>query len=895
MPDILVQNRAVLGVSPELWTYPHRSESYGHFFGGKVHLILALFAHACRVASNSERTDANIRERSATKMNNRQPELLDLCDAPPAGYVSAKCHFMDNEFRRLVFVNSELAYCYDKNDHQAQRQVWTMVYVSDLATYRQIATATGISRRALQYWVQRYREEGSAGLPDRPRPGAPKKVTPAVRKEILRLRQQRLKLTEIAQCCGISKSAVHLVVDEHRRAAEAKQVALDLCEPTPAEAGRELGPQPESPPQAEASSSQPQHSQSTSEVSAEHPPEPPMPGAVPVIDEHELILPENKTDERREAAMAVDRSLDRFSARLGLIDDAQPLFAPSEHLEFAGGFLAIAAAAEDPFLPLAAKTYGSFGAAFYGVRTMLLTLLLLTLLRIKRPEWLRRHNPEKLGRILGLDRAPEVKTLRRRLHHFERCGQATELMHQLAEARVGRYDGPVDIVQIDGHQVVYHGAKKVGEVFSTRCKKVLKAQTDNWVHLPGGFPLLAVTSEFNQALSKVLPDVLEKARATLGVQRLCCCFDRGGYNVLQFEQLIAEGFDLITYRKGDFEPIAESSFPPGPLTINNRTYPRAPYQRDIELKIYEPVERGPNCKPARRDTRRTLKLREIRILREDGGQTAILTSCTRSERSAESVAGVLFDRIGSQENNFKYLREQFLLDALAAYDSEAIEGRLDHPNPTYTQLEKDAAKLRQARNKLLGKYAQAFTGADAAAAVACLLELRKDQGARGGKLSLKQRQSLPKDADKLADIQRRLEHIAAELAQTPARESLSAAGYRRLNRELHQFMNVVKISAYHIESAMVELLSPHYRRSEDESRSIIAAALRSSGTLKLRPGQLVIQIEPQGEPRRTRAINHLAAELTARRIRFPRSSRTIVFEPTPAPPPPQASDEKGAT
>ena len=839
------------------------------------------------------------------QMSAEHHELFEHDDAPLPGYVSGRCRFMDNAFQRLVFVNGQLAYSYARNDREALRQVWTMVYISGLATYKQIATATGISRRSLQYWVQRYREEGAAGLPDRPRSGAPKKITPAVRKEILRLRESRLSLVEIAQCCVLSKSAVHRVVDEHRRGGEAKQSSLALPETAPIDADKESDEQAEAAPAIEApeagagtddgpmADSTPSPSQSPAcEQPAMQPTEAPVPCAVPLIAEQDLILPENGRDDRCEALMAMDRSRDRFAACVGLIDDAQPLFAPCEHLEFAGGFLAIAAATQDPFLPLATKVYGSFGAAFYGVRTMLLTLLLMALVRIKRPEWLRRQNPEKLGRILGLDRTPEVKTLRRRLHHFERCGQATELMHQLANARAQQCDKPPDTVQVDGHQVVYHGTKKIGEVFSTRCKKVLKSETDNWVHLPGGFPLLAITSEFNQALSQALPEVPEQTRATLGVERLCCCFDRGGYNLLMFEQLIADGFDLITYRKGDSNPIAQSAFPSAPVSINNRTYSHGLYERDVELKIYEPVERGPGRKPTRRDTKRTLKLREIRILREDGGQTAILTSCPASKRSAETVAGLLFERIGSQENNFKYMREQFLLDALPAYGSEAIEGDLDHPNPAYTKLEKTAAKLRRTRNKLLGKYITALTGDDADAAVAYLLELRRDQSTQRAELSAKLRQSLAKDADKLHRIQRQLEKIAEKLAQTPARETLSAAGYRRLNSELRQFMNLIKISAFHIETALVELLSPHYRRSEDEARSIIAAALRSSGSLKLRPGHLVIQLESQGEPRRTRAVNQLAAELTARKIRFPGSPRTIVFEPTPVPP---ASDEKSAS
>ena len=61
------------------------------------------------------------------------------------------------------------------------------------------------------------------------------------------------------------------------------------------------------------------------------------------------------------------------------------------------------------------KLYGEIGPAFYGLRTMVLTLLLMALLRIKRPEHLKEKDPAAFGRLLGLDRAPEVKTLRRRL------------------------------------------------------------------------------------------------------------------------------------------------------------------------------------------------------------------------------------------------------------------------------------------------------------------------------------------------------------------------------------------------------------------------------------------------------------------------------------------------
>ena len=45
-----------------------------------------------------------------------------------------------------------------------------------------------------------------------------------------------------------------------------------------------------------------------------------------------------------------------------------------------------------------------------GLRTTLLTLFLTPLLRIQRPERIKQHDPAGFGRLLRLDRAPEVKT-----------------------------------------------------------------------------------------------------------------------------------------------------------------------------------------------------------------------------------------------------------------------------------------------------------------------------------------------------------------------------------------------------------------------------------------------------------------------------------------------------
>ena len=70
---------------------------------------------------------------------------------------------------------------------------------------------------------------------------------------------------------------------------------------------------------------------------------------------------------------------------------------------------------------------------FYGLAMTLLTLVFLALLREPRAEGATRIDVAAVGRVLGLDRAPEVKTIRRKLGELAAKGRAAEL--QMAIAR----------------------------------------------------------------------------------------------------------------------------------------------------------------------------------------------------------------------------------------------------------------------------------------------------------------------------------------------------------------------------------------------------------------------------------------------------------------------------
>src|SRR5437867_7677753 len=89
-----------------------------------------------------------------------------------------------------------------------------------------------------------------------------------------------------------------------------------------------------------------------------------------------------------------------------------------------------------------------------------------------------------------------------------------------------------------------------------------------------------------------------------------------------------------------------------------------------------------------------LRPRQVTRLRESGHQTPIITS--RRDLCAAEVAYRMFER-WRQENFFKYLREEYALDALVDYGVEPDDAAREVPNPAWNAL---TAELREARADL---------------------------------------------------------------------------------------------------------------------------------------------------------------------------------------------------
>src|SRR5260370_905003 len=161
-----------------------------------------------------------------------------------------------------------------------------------------------------------------------------------------------------------------------------------------------------------------------------------------------------------------------------------------------------------------------------------------------------RAPPPAMGRVLGLDRAPEVKTIRRKIGELAAAGKAAGLQMAIARHRARARPGELGFMYIDGHTRAYFGKRDVQKMHVSRLKFPGPATEETWGTDGAGDPLLVVMAEPSSSLAAPLKDLLTRLRESPGPDRKpTLCFDRGGWSPDLFAEITDAGFHLLTYRK----------------------------------------------------------------------------------------------------------------------------------------------------------------------------------------------------------------------------------------------------------------------------------------------------------------------------------------------------------
>jgi hypothetical protein len=705
----------------------------------------------------------------------------------------------------VVFVFGLATFSYASADAAGRRLAAVQLVTTKIASVAEVASAFGVNEATLWRWKRAFGAGGVVGLvAERPGPRRPSKLTKSLAARIVKLAATGLTLQQIAAAAGVSTATVRVALG---RVIPRDQVRVEL------------------------------------DVAVDEPKD-----CESAVDADLVVL-----------APPVPRTADRVAARFGDLIEASVVITEGAQLPLAGLLLALPALEMTGLLPVAAETFPPMRKGFYGLRVTLLMGVFLALLREPRAEAATRIRPADLGRVLGLDRAPEAKTLRRKLGELAGYGKGAALQAALGRHHAGARPDAVGFLYLDGHVRVYNGTRELPKTHIARMRIAGPATEETWVGDADGDPVMVITAAPSQSLAAELARLLPDLRAIIGPDRRCTVvFDRGGYSPAVFTEIITAGFDVLTYFKGAWARSASEAFNTVDYTAPDgtaHTYDLA--ERLIDLPVpARPQTSGQDPKPAS-----ALRLRLIVRASPGGHQTPILTN--RTDLSAAQVAYRMAAR-WRQENYFKYAREHFALDALDSYADQPDDPTRMVPNPAKANA---GEQVSGARAKLAVAQGGVVDAIDAAG-------IRARQPGSGGKATVD-----PAAGQALSAAITDLAAAKATSATTASHLPLGQVrpGSQLLETETKLLTHAIRMSAYNAESALARLLRPHYARGDDEARALLREAFTLSGDLQITGDTLHVRLDPPPAPRRSKALAALCAELTDTATRYPGTDLTLAY------------------
>jgi hypothetical protein len=770
-----------------------------------------------------------------------QPPLpLPPRNARPVGAAAA---IIEDGDGGRVFVHGNLAYAWDAGDTAGRRFAAVSLMRIKAATQLQVAEAFAVRPATVRRWDAQHADAGVAGLlPERKGPKRKSKLTGDTVTAIRRLRAGGASYRAVAAATGVSEGSVRNALKPAGADVDSDEPCVptgsdDLVPPeqeqevdVEAEPGVDAGPEPG----VDVGAEDDGPATACAVMAA-----PPV--RVPVL------------------ADPVPRGPERALARFGLITAAPPVFAPCARAPLAGLLLGLPALAATGLLETAHTVYGELPNGFYSLDAMLCEGVFRALLGEARAEGATRVDPVALGRVLGLDRAPEVKTIRRKIGLLAEAGQAGDWIAAMARRHVQARPEQAAVCYVDGHVRAYQGTRRIAKTHVPRLKFPAPATVETWVSDAAGDPLLVVMAEPAASLAGELRRLLPELRALVGDhRRVLVGFDRGGWSPTLFADLHAAGFDTLTWRKGATADIEQRAFTEhSHIDEHGRTHTWRLADTEVELDIADGPRAG-----------QVFRMRQVSVFNTAATRQMHILTTRR-----DLTPGEIRYRMGSrwrQENHYRYARIHFDLDSHDTYRAADDDADRMVPNPAKKPAYRDVEKARRALHL-------AETTSDAA-----LLAAHSPQP--GTSVVLTNQMINTINADVHA-AQATLDAAVAAHQAIPARVPLAEVnpGQQVLDTETKLIHHAIRIAAYNTAQSLARAIVTNtgYTRADDEAHTLIRTALAGSGDIIPDHQNLHIRLDPLSAPRHTAAIDELCQALNDTNTVYPGTGLTLRYSIKP--------------
>lgn len=554
--------------------------------------------------------------------------------------------------------------------------------------------------------------------------------------------------------------------------------------------------------------------------------------------------------------IATANQTQRALARSGALAGAGPNFEPHNSVPYGGVLFLLPALLSQGLMTI--KETHRINEGYYKLESIILTLAFMALCRIKNPEQLKQCAPGEMGKLIGLDRIPEIKCLRSKMAALF-GNRATGLLNEKLALEWTRGGTEENLfLYTDGHVKIYNGAQAtLTKKFISRQKLCLSATADFWLNDAHGLPLMVWTGELSEKPQYMIEQemiprllssgILKKKEADDQAPICTLIFDREAYEPQFFMRLWDNHrIAIITYRKNIKDKWEEKDFTETEVLMANGN-------KNTMLLAEKPIELD-SC-----------KFREIRCFATREHQTALIT--THPTLAMGMAAPKLFGR-WQQENFFKYMLADYSLDHLVEYGIEQIDPESKIVNPAYrkinNQLKKEREKLQRLKATLLNNVNLTTT--------APLDEFRARVGAKAA--LVEQIEAKQRTVNQLLKTRGTLPG-KIKLADMPQEQRIT-----KLKTESAYFMSTLKMICYRAESSIANLLHGVYGRYTDEKRMFIKNIIATPADITPDHDNhtLTINLHSLNTPKNNELLSQICETLNETETIFPGTDLRLIYK-----------------
>lgn len=549
----------------------------------------------------------------------------------------------------------------------------------------------------------------------------------------------------------------------------------------------------------------------------------------------------------------------RIASSLCKAGSVKPHFIGSTDVLNGGVMLAIPALLHCGLLSHIEK-YFELPQGYYDVNSIMLSLAFSVLSRISSIEQLRFEPPGEWGKLLGVDRIPEVRVLREKIKLLAEDGKSKEWSAELSKDWLETLPEGSAALYVDGHVRVYYGEKhNIPKHYVPRIKLCLHAACDYWVNAMDGQPFFMMSQAADPGLIKTLENVIiPRLEETVSNQpsqkkldndpylsRFTVVFDREGYSPDLMVRLWRKRISIKTYAKHPGED--------WPLEEFKEWVAKFPWGEETTMQL---AERGVYL-------RKKIWLREIRKLNSNGSQTTIYT--TEYHTTTGEAASGMFSR-WSQENFFKYMRKHYAIDSLISYSLDESPENVQVINPEYRRIDNKIRSLSATFGRHLKTYATLnIEDAIDPKKVERTLQKKHDL--------LDEIKKFEEKIDQLKGSRKSIKkHI--EVKDLPEEEKI-----KLLSSSSKHLIDTIKIICYRAETAMALILKDNMSH-KDQARSLLQAMYKNEADLVPNYEHKILTVRLHNLANRalSESMKPLLNELNATETIFPGTDLRLVYE-----------------